>query len=138
MNIEEHFRMAAIAAVSKKDWRGFLIGSVAIRNDGALVASCNGPAILYCENKKRSFPEAHAEIRLSKKIDVGSTVFVVRVRKCDGQYGHAKPCKECRTVLKAKGVKRVYFTIGPTRYGVWKPGDDWIRIGKIRKPRIFK
>ncbi len=101
-----------------------MIGAVGIRGDGAIVTASNGPVIIFNDEKKGSFPEAHAEIRLSRKLDVGSIVYVARVRKGDGMYGNARPCKDCRTALKARGVKKVFYTIGPNEYGIWYPQNN--------------
>jgi len=110
---KKYFEMAKIIATSKKDKRSFLLGAVGVRKDGVIVASPNGPAILV-ENKANRgyFPKAHAEFRISKKLDVGSVVYVVRVRRGDKRVCLAKPCETCVNVLRYRGVKKIYYSIG--------------------------
>lgn len=99
------------ASKRKHDQRDYWLGAAAERADGALVTACNGPA----PDKTR---EVHAEYRLSRKLDQGATVYVARVRTGDGKFGNAKPCRSCRNALKARKVKKVYYTIGQDEYGI--------------------
>ena len=109
--IWDYFEMAGKIAVSKEDRRSYLLGAIAIRGDGAIVAALNGPS---------QFParEAHAEFRLARKLDVGAVVYIARVKVGDGTFGNAKPCSSCRKILKAKGVNKVFYTLGPKEFGV--------------------
>jgi len=101
--------MAGRVAKSKEDRRSYYIGCVAVRNDGALVRARN-------EASQVPTPYAHAEARISTRIDHGSTVFVVRVRN-NGEFGLAKPCENCMRFLRSKKVKKIYYTISSTQYG---------------------
>ena len=103
---------AAKVAVSKVDCRSYLIGAVAIRSDGAIVQACNSPNV----NKKN--PKVHAEYKLSKKLDIGAIVYVARVKRFDGSFAMARPCKNCLAVLKKKKVKLIYFTVSDNEWGV--------------------
>jgi tRNA(Arg) A34 adenosine deaminase TadA len=98
------------ASKRSHDARDYWLGAAAVRSDGVIVTSSNGPA----PDKTR---EVHAEYRLSKKLDYGATVYVARVRMVDGQFGLAKPCNACMNALKSRKVKKVYYTIGPSEYG---------------------
>jgi len=109
--IFHYFEIAGRIAQQKKDRRTYLLGAIGIRSDGAMVFAQNGPT-------ESPNPLAHAENRLSKKLDYGATVYVARVRICDGQFAMAKPCPNCRRILKSRGVKKVMYTIGPDEYGV--------------------
>lgn len=115
--------MAAKLAISKEDQRNFIVGCVAIRDDGVLVGAINGPT---------QFPErtAHAEYRASKKMDYNSTVYVARVRRCDGALALARPCDDCQKVLIHRKIKRVYYTVSNDQYGIWEPGKIDV-IGSI-------
>lgn len=93
---------ARAAAVAKSDGRCFLIGAAARRSDGALVTAANGPSQGKC-------PQVHAEARLARKLDIGATVVVVRVRRGDGTFALARPCAACANVLRSKAAK-VYYT----------------------------
>jgi tRNA(Arg) A34 adenosine deaminase TadA len=111
------FNLAKEVATRKRDTRAYLIGAVGIRCDGATVKACNGPVIMDTESRK-SYPAAHAEARIVRKLDLGSIVFVCRVRQKDGSFGMARPCIDCQRVLAGKRVKRVYYTVSNTEYGV--------------------
>lgn len=94
--------MAAVKAGQREDRREFRLGAVGYRSDGTIVHASNGPTALPDAN-------VHAEVRLAKKLDVGSVVFVARVL-ANGSLAMAKPCAECEIVLRAKGVSKVYYT----------------------------
>lgn len=108
-----HKYLLEAANVSTKGMqhRRKLLGALGVRSDGTIVTSYNGCA----ENRK---PEIHAERRLVAKLDVGSTVYVARTRREDGELAMAKPCIRCENALRHRGVKKVVYTIGPDEYGV--------------------
>jgi tRNA(Arg) A34 adenosine deaminase TadA len=91
------------------DFRDFRIAAVGVRNDGAIVSSANGAVKETGVLRYRAFPKAHAEARLSRKLDVGATVYVARASKT-GAATMAKPCPTCKRFLKARGCRRVVFT----------------------------
>lgn len=105
----------------KDDRRTFIIGAVGERTDGALVFSRNLPAEDY-------EMYVHAEARLTKKSDVGTVVYVARVRRDDGNWGNARPCRSCRRIMKSRGINLIYYTIEAGEYGVmdlnkWVDGE---------------
>jgi tRNA(Arg) A34 adenosine deaminase TadA len=110
-NLIKYLNLAKEKSLPEKtgDLRSFYIGAVGIRSDGLIVTAKN----LSCEDK---FPPAHAEARLARKLDKNSIVFVARVTK-GGQIGLAKPCTKCQTVIRNKGVTRVYYTIDVNSFG---------------------
>lgn len=79
------------------------------RKDGTWVFSHN------TTTKEARLWRCHAEARLSNKLDVGSTVYVMRLKR-NGQWGMSYPCESCVRCLIRKGTKRVYFT-GQNEYG---------------------
>jgi tRNA(Arg) A34 adenosine deaminase TadA len=109
--ILHYFEIAARIASKKKDKRTYLLGAVGIRSDGAIVTAKNGPT-------ESPNPLAHAEARISRKLDWGAQVYVVRIRICDAKFAMAKPCPHCRRVLRSRGVSEVVYSIGPEEYGV--------------------
>jgi len=111
--------IAAKTAQSKSDKRSFLLGAVAERKDGTIVKARNSPTIVPDR-------QAHSEFRLCKKLDYGATVYIARVKLDGSGSGMARPCADCMRALKAKKVKRVYFTIDPETYGFWDPRYDEI------------
>jgi deoxycytidylate deaminase len=65
--------------------------------------------------------EVDAVLQVRRKIDLtGSKIYVARSRD-DGSVGHARPCDMCQAILKAYGIKRAYYTIDETSYGVMTP-----------------
>jgi hypothetical protein len=86
---------------------------VAERSDGAIVVSTN-------IRTKEQFHGAHCEVRLLKKCDVGSTIYLVRIWK-DGTWANAKPCIKCQTLIKNKRVKKVFYSLDKETYAVWEP-----------------
>lgn len=104
---------AASAAIRSKDIRTFLLGAVGLRADGVFVSSRNIPA------PEATFERSHhAETRLARKLTPGSTVWVARVARKDGFWAMAKPCHGCERRLRAAGVSRIVYTIGPNEWGV--------------------
>ena len=111
--IDKYFRMARQAAVrgdTTEASRHYRLGAVGVRSDGAIVVSSNIP-------HRTPEPNAHAESRLSRKLDWGSTVFVVRI-KANGLLAMARPCRTCQGAMRLKGVKRVHYSISQTEHGV--------------------
>lgn len=103
--------MAALTATKRDDERSFLLGAVGIRYDGVLVKSVNASSF-------HPVRTGHAEARLCKKLDVGSVVYVVRVKLLDGSLAIARPCKACQKILRSTGVSKVYYSISNSEYGV--------------------
>ena len=113
-----YFSLAGNVAINNNDIRTFRLGAVGIRSDGAIVMASNAPT----EGPDRI---VHAEYRLCQKLDANAIVFVARIRR-DGSYGTACPCFACRKILKSRRVKRVYYTINDSEYGVYYP----VNLGK--------
>jgi deoxycytidylate deaminase len=66
----------------------------------------------------------HAEIaaimNLPRDVIKGSTIYVARVSKGSKEDRMSKPCIMCHAVLKAQGVKKVYYTIDDSVVGFYK------------------
>lgn len=107
-SIFSYLQVAAKVA-TKGAPRDFYLGAVGIRSDGTLVFSCNLPSQLPT-------PAAHAEARLARKLDQNSTVYVARVLR-NGDFAMSRPCVSCMSALKAKHVKRIFYTIAPNEWG---------------------
>jgi hypothetical protein len=124
-------RASKYAILKHDDDRVFLLGAVGMRKDGRLVHAQNAAVLDTLKrdawtkmNVYRRFPESHAEIRLTRKLGFGATVYVARVRACNGDLAMARPCECCQTVLRAFRVKKVYYTINNNEWGVWDPLKD--------------
>ncbi len=107
-------KLAGTKALSKcedDDIRHFFLGAVAVREDGTIVHSRNGSA-------PSPSPDAHAEARICRKSGYGATIYVSRIRRDTGEYGMARPCKNCQEKMKNYGIKKCYFTISSNEIGV--------------------
>lgn len=103
-------RKAAESGDSKDAKRTYRIGAVGVRTDGAIVISNN-----ICTRKP--YPTAHAEARLTKKLNVGSVVYVVRIGR-DNRLLPARPCKNCRGIMAVRRISRCYYSISDHEYGI--------------------
>lgn len=104
---------------------------------GAVLAG-NGSSILgigvnnekYCSvgAKYRSSAKGHSTyhaeiasiINIPRHVTRGSVMYVARIAKGTGEDRMSKPCAMCHAVLKAQGVKRVYYTIDENTIGTYK------------------
>ncbi len=111
-----YFDLAGQMAIKRDDRRTFKLGCVALRNDGAMVRSNNGPSPVPTRS-------THAEYKVALKLDHGATVFVTRIGR-GGAYRNARPCRSCQKALRSRRVKRVYYTLSPDRYGIYFPMKD--------------
>lgn len=103
--------------------KAYSLAAVGVRSDGATVISVNG----WNTDVE---PKHHAEGRVIRKLDVGSTIFVARIKK-DGTVGMAKPCPACQNILKSRKVHEVHFTIDEESWGTMNliEGTEKIRTG---------
>ncbi len=108
--------VAAALALSDKNRKNFRLGCVVKRSDGAIVTATN-------HHTQIPNPTAHAEARALRKSDWGCILYVARVIK-NGEWALAKPCKRCQAIIRNRGVKTVYYTIGPGEYGIWHPRQN--------------
>jgi len=103
-------RAAGLSLTGQSD-RKYRFGAIGIRSDGATVYATNGGiAGAQC-------PSAHAESRLSRKLDVSSVVFVARTLRSSGAVSMARPCLGCQLAMKHRGVFKVYYTINDREFG---------------------
>lgn len=114
--IEEMFQLAADFSLKKRDRRSYYLGCTARRGDGAIVLARN-------EQTRVPVASAHAEARISKKLDYDATVYVVRVISPfnNPEWAMAKPCPACFRQLRLKKVKRIYYTVGPSSWDFIDP-----------------
>ncbi len=109
-------RAADLAASRVHHNKHFLLGAVALREDGVFVYSTNEVA------KENRTPSAHAEARVLRKAGRGAILWVARVLRGDKEtWAQASPCSNCRRLILNHKVKKVYYTIGPDEFGVWEP-----------------
>ena len=116
-NLRYYFDLATKIALSKEDQRSFRVGALCVRNDGVLVGAPNSP-VLEPDRK------AHAEYRTAKKIDFNGVFYIVRMLRRDNSLAIARPCNNCQNMLISKRVKKVFYSISPTKYGCWHPHNN--------------
>jgi tRNA(Arg) A34 adenosine deaminase TadA len=110
-DILNYLKIAAKIATRRKDGRSFYLGSVGIRSDGTIVEACNGPT-------PTPQPKAHAEHKVSKKMDYGGVIYTARVLQSTGSFVNARPCLNCIRAMKARKIKRCYYTISENEFGM--------------------
>jgi len=107
---------AVVLAGESRDDKSFYMACIAKRADGAIISSVNHCVSGQC------IPEHHAEARALRKCDYGAVLYIARVLKRDRKtWAMASPCAFCRALIKNRGVKKAYYTIGPNRWGTWIP-----------------
>ncbi len=111
-------KLAAEIAIPTKDndQRHYWLGAVGKRSDGVIVSARNGSVVISNSSIATTFPQAHAEYRCIKKMDSGGIVYVARVLR-NGQLGLSKPCKDCEGSMRARGIKKVCYSINDDEYG---------------------
>ena len=113
---------------SKKDMRNFWLGCVGIRKDGALVFSQNGAVFSTTISNYQFLPECHAECRTLRKMDRGGILYVSRILRKDQSLAMAMPCGMCQVKIKSKDIRKVYYSINESQFGVWYVREDIHRI----------
>lgn len=109
-SVTRYFQLAKQVALKGGSRRRYRLGAVGIRSDGAIVAANN-------ITTRKPEPRAHAETRLTRKLDWGSNVYVVRILS-DGTLAMAKPCKHCQNAMRLRGIRYCYYSISDSEYGV--------------------
>lgn len=119
--VYNYFEHASKLAVSKFNERAYLFGGVGLRNDGTQVQAINSPT--EYPNRK-----AHVEYKLCQKLNQNAVIYIARIRLLDGAFAIARPCADCRKILKSKKVAKVFYTLSSDSYGVFYPqtGKDVI------------
>lgn len=112
MNLPSPLLQAISLAKTTKtrEFKRFSHAAIGIRKDGVRVEAVNG---WECNRD----PHHHAEGRLCRKLDVGSTVFVGRVLR-DGRVANSRPCPGCQALMRARGVRKVVYSLTQSEFGV--------------------
>ena len=112
-----------------KDPRGFWLGAVGIRDDGAIVYSRNGSAVHDDSSfNYKTVASVHAEGRILKKLGKGGVIYVARVSKLTRKLAMARPCGFCQANISAMDVKKVIYSINEFQYGVWDLEADTDKV----------
>jgi tRNA(Arg) A34 adenosine deaminase TadA len=107
--VNRYFRLARQVAERGGVRRQFRLGAVGVRTDGVVVTASN-------VSSRTPERRAHAETRVTRKLNYGSEVYVVRILR-NGSLATARPCGRCQTAMRQRGV-RCYYSISETEYGV--------------------
>jgi tRNA(Arg) A34 adenosine deaminase TadA len=113
------------------DPRNFWVGCVGVRDDGAIVSAKNGAVFSTDVDNYQLLPDSHAEGRVLRKLGKGGIIYVARISKSAGGYAMARPCGMCQIRIKSFDVKKVYYSINDTHYGIWFPEDDEDKVFKL-------
>jgi len=113
--VERYFRLAKTIA-AKGDIpdikRKCRLGAVGVRSDGTIVTANNIPC-----RKPNNRARSHAEARLVRKLNHGSEMYVVRILR-NNALSNARPCIKCQNAIRLRGIRRVYYSISDSQYGV--------------------
>ena len=99
-----YLHLAAEISRLKEDGRTYFHGAVGIREDGVMVCASNG-------NPVYPTPEHHCEYRITRKLGVNGTIYLVRTL-ADGTWGDSTPCSYCHKRLKRRRVEMVFYSTG--------------------------
>lgn len=113
------------------DPRNFYVGCIGIRDDGTQVAAKNGAVFSTAVDNYQLLPSSHAEGRVLRKLGKNGVIYVARISKSSGGYAMARPCGMCQVRIKSFNVKKVYYSINETHYGIWLPEDDEDKVCKL-------
>lgn len=116
---------------TEDDPRNFWIGCVGIRDDGAMVSAKNGAVFSTAVDNYQLLPDSHAEGRVLRKLGKNGVIYVARISKSSGGYAMARPCGMCQNRIRSFDVRRVYYSINDTHYGLWIPEDDEDKVFKL-------
>lgn len=94
----------------------------------AAVLTKSGRTLNIANNQPKNSPSiggvplnrcsTHAEVAVTRMTNArGTVVYIARIGR-NGQPALAKPCKACQEHMKELGVKRAFWTIDKTSYGV--------------------
>ena len=120
------------------DNRVFWLGAVGVRKDGTMVNSRNGVVRFTPPTQDFQYIySSHAEGRVLQKMDVGGTLYVSRVARVDYRFAMARPCPHCQRLIRAKGIKKVFYTVNSEQYGIWQVEKDEDRIYNFKESYNF-
>lgn len=111
---------------AKKSQHQFLVGAVLTIGSRVISKGHNKPdkthKIAYWNHEVPEFATTHAEIdalvNVSKKVSQRCNLYVVRLLRSNHKIANAKPCEMCMTVIKDMGVKKVFYTIAESHFGM--------------------
>lgn len=111
-----HFKEARLVSyLSEGDRPGRRLGAILHKGNNRLAFGCNSFSKSHTLQKNSLKPYLHAEINAILKRrhyeDIGSCQLTVYRETSDGKPAMALPCMQCQKILKAVGIKKVYYSI---------------------------
>ena len=110
---DEAFLVRAMMLATKSRVR-FRHGAIIVRNGKVIGVGINrtiNPPTVVSDPKQESTVHAEeAALRACRKMDLSNaTIYIARI----GAFGEpmlSKPCERCQRALRARGVKKIYYT----------------------------
>lgn len=115
-------RAGRIAAVAYDGQHA--LGAVVVRGGSVLSVGANRPRQKLHPDVVRHIPHdawsyCAEEVALRQIVDgKGATLYVARVTP-GGNYGLAKPCEKCQSLIKEKNISKVVYTTRDMDTGEW-------------------
>jgi deoxycytidylate deaminase len=104
------FRLAVRAAQSST--QPMRVGAVLARKSRVLSVGCNSRRT-HPKSTVPTYQSTHAEHAACRGVDPdelrGATLYVARITKT-GKWSMSRPCQSCARLLRAKGIRRVFYT----------------------------
>lgn len=99
----------------------FRLGAVLVAKNGSIFSSVNSYKTDPKLKEYFKYPFSHAESSVIFKAGscncYRATLYISRIKR-DGSLALARPCSECRDLIKAAGIKKVVFST-ETSYELW-------------------
>jgi len=110
------FYIAGKAAIMNDKKRKYYIGAIGIGLNGLITRAS------IIRNTTDSHNKHHAEYRLCEKFtSTSSVIYVARLSRLEtSTFALARPCQKCLNTLCTRDVRKIYYTIDDTFYGVIK------------------
>lgn len=129
MSKKRYFQLAANIA-AQSDFKSYKHGAVLIKG-GSVINTAHNECVhskLADRFKKHDgWGTRHAELNvclgIDKKVTNNADVYVVRINR-DGLLRNSRPCSMCIDTMKFLNIRRVYYSISQTEYGVINLKDD--------------
>lgn len=115
MSIYSGIIKAALEAAENADFYPYKIGAVVFKGPKIISIGSNGlRACSRIPSKYKLFENSlHAEqdalSKIGKEKAQGASILVIRLKR-NGELSMALPCKMCSKMIKAFGIKKVYYS----------------------------
>jgi tRNA(Arg) A34 adenosine deaminase TadA len=118
-----YFELAKLEAL-KSEFPDFKHGAILVKGGSIISKSCNkmnscsfGARFKTYKGRASLHAELGTILGVPKSKTLSSTIFVVRVSKT-GLLANSRPCNMCQGAMQFVGIKKVFYSISDTEYGV--------------------